>query len=126
MHAYILFCRTGNIFLLGEKPLDRERTQRYVLIVQARDNGKPNPRTSNVSGLCVVNKKTYLFHYFGLFCAVEILIDDINDNRPRFSQPEYRVSVNESAYGPLLHVEATDADQESNLRFALDIVVINK
>ena len=50
---------------------------------------------------------------FLLFPQLTILLSDINDNAPRFSQPVYSVSLLEAAAPgtPVLHLAATDSDE---------------
>jgi len=57
-------------------PLDRERRAEYVVAVRCRDNGKPSAR---------IGEKT-----------VRILVTDVNDNPPVFSQQTYRGSIVEN------------------------------
>uniref|UniRef100_A0AAY5L2H7 FAT atypical cadherin 3b n=1 Tax=Esox lucius TaxID=8010 RepID=A0AAY5L2H7_ESOLU len=77
------------------RPLDRERSDRYVLNVTIYDQGLP--QRSNWR-LLTVN------------------VEDANDNDPKFSQDSYSVVVPEdTALGvELVRVEATDGDQGSN------------
>ena len=45
-------------------------------------------------------------------CRVSVHVGDVNDHRPTFREPAYRVSVPEDTRGgtPLLQVEARDGD----------------
>ncbi|XP_072181687.1 cadherin EGF LAG seven-pass G-type receptor 2-like [Diadema setosum] len=80
--------------------LDRERIERYNLIVMAQDMGT-NPMRRNSTA------------------EVSLTVLDVNDNSPQFSQASYEVSVREDV-GPhdpgsqILHVIATDADIGAN------------
>ncbi|XP_060759687.1 protocadherin alpha-3-like [Neoarius graeffei] len=82
-------------FLVIRKPLDREQTEEYQLIVTAEDGGNP-PKTGTLN--------------------VNIKVLDTNDNRPVFSQNEYSVALQEnSPVGTVvITVNATDSDQGSN------------
>uniref|UniRef100_UPI0037E91903 protocadherin alpha-8-like n=1 Tax=Semicossyphus pulcher TaxID=241346 RepID=UPI0037E91903 len=82
-------------FLVLKKSLDREQKNEHVLIVTAVDGGKPQKSgTLNVS----------------------IIVLDINDNRPTFSQDTYQIEIYENA--PLgttvTRVNAIDPDQGTN------------
>ncbi|XP_053541898.1 protocadherin alpha-13-like [Ictalurus punctatus] len=82
-------------FLVIRKPLDREQTEDYRLVVTAEDGGNP-PKTGTLS--------------------INVKVLDINDNRPVFSQNEYSVTLQENApVGTVvITVNATDSDQGSN------------
>ncbi|KAI5626827.1 protocadherin Fat 4, partial [Silurus asotus] len=82
-------------FLVIRKPLDREQTEDYRLVVTAEDGGNP-PKTGTLN------------------IIVKVL--DINDNRPVFSQNIYTVTLQENApVGTVvITVKATDSDQGSN------------
>ncbi|XP_063785532.1 protocadherin gamma-B4-like [Pseudophryne corroboree] len=81
--------------LLLVQPLDREKHQKYEIILTAFDGGKPVK-----TGTTIIN----------------ILVQDINDNYPVFSQKSYQVNLNENL--PIgfevLHLNATDKDEGSN------------
>lgn len=82
-------------FLVLKKSLDREKQMDYSLIVTAVDGGKPQRSgTLNVS----------------------IIVLDINDNRPVFSQEVYHVAVKENVpKGRLFFkLNATDPDEGTN------------
>ncbi|MEE6478645.1 hypothetical protein FKM82_011920 [Ascaphus truei] len=81
--------------LVLEKPLDREKQSFYELILTASDGGKP------------VKTGTAL---------IKIVVHDMNDNFPMFSQDTYRISLNENAPNGflVLHLNATDEDEGSN------------
>ncbi|XP_013393116.1 protein dachsous [Lingula anatina] len=84
---------TGEIFLTGS--LDRESTAYYTLVVSATDKGTP-PRSTNTT--------------------VNIIVDDINDWPPTFTQNPYIATVMENFTSgePFLQVVATDKDIGSN------------
>ncbi|XP_069618393.1 protocadherin gamma-B4-like [Ranitomeya imitator] len=77
------------------QPLDREKQQKYELILTACDGGKPVK-----SGTAIV----------------KIFVQDVNDNYPVFSQKMYKVSLEENL--PIgyvvLHFNASDKDEGSN------------
>ena len=91
----------GELILVGK--VDRERTPRYDLVVEATDRGDP-PLSSTT--------------------AVEITVTDINDNAPVFSKPEYKTSIREDAIvgSSVLTVQATDSDEGNNGRVVYEIV----
>ena len=77
--------------------LDREEREVYVLTVSATDNGIPQMSDTT---------------------DVEIVIVDVNDNKPVFTQPTYHGSVSEDAIpgSSILEILATDRDQDLNGR----------
>lgn len=83
---------------LTVKPLDREQQSKYVLHITAQDRGTP-----------VMYQNT---------CNLTIIVEDINDNTPRFEKTNYVVTVLEGV--PIGHVvvvvKAQDADSGSNGR----------
>ncbi|XP_062250260.1 protocadherin alpha-8-like [Platichthys flesus] len=82
-------------FLVLKKSLDREQKNKHVLFVTAVDGGKP-PRSGTLN--------------------VSIIVLDINDNRPMFSQETYQVEIYENAQvgTTVIKVNATDPDEGSN------------
>ena len=86
---------TGAIMI--NRPLDRETGEVYVLTVTAHDNGIP--RMSDTTD-------------------VEIVIVDVNDNKPLFTQTNYHGSVREDSIPgtSILEILATDRDQDLNGR----------
>ncbi|XP_063774305.1 protocadherin Fat 4-like isoform X2 [Pseudophryne corroboree] len=103
-----------NGIIIAQGPLDRETKNRYVMSLIASDNGTP-PRES--------------------FADLVIVIQDVNDNAPTFTQHEYsaHLVLPEVKIGdPFLTVSATDLDtgnsSQISYRFAqpLSIFSINK
>ncbi|XP_034453488.1 protocadherin alpha-8-like isoform X20 [Hippoglossus hippoglossus] len=82
-------------FLVLKKSLDREQKNKHVLFVTAVDGGKP-PRSGTLN--------------------VSIIVLDINDNRPMFSQETYQVEIYENAQvgTTVIKVNASDPDEGSN------------
>uniref|UniRef100_A0A8C1USL0 Cadherin domain-containing protein n=1 Tax=Cyprinus carpio TaxID=7962 RepID=A0A8C1USL0_CYPCA len=78
-----------------EHELDREKQDKHSLILTAYDGGNPQK-----SGTVVV----------------QIRVLDINDNKPVFSQPVYKVSVPENLLvdSVVVTVSASDADEGAN------------
>ena len=86
---------TGAIVI--SRLLDREEREVYVLTVTAHDNGIPQMSDTT---------------------DVEIVIVDVNDNKPVFTQATYHGSVGEDAIPgtSILEILATDRDQDLNGR----------
>ncbi|XP_014672648.1 PREDICTED: protein dachsous-like [Priapulus caudatus] len=82
--------------------LDRERVPRYRLTLAARDGGDP-PRAGETT--------------------VEVVVVDVNDNRPAFERATYEASVAENATAgtTVTRVVATDADEGENARVTYSI-----
>ncbi|XP_077122274.1 protocadherin gamma-B1-like isoform X4 [Ranitomeya variabilis] len=87
----------GSVFpeLILEKPLDRETQNKHELILTASDGGNPVQ-----TGTALIN----------------VIINDINDNSPVFTQDVYKVSVRENipVNSTILHVSASDEDEGVN------------
>ncbi|XP_072006246.1 protocadherin gamma-B1-like [Engystomops pustulosus] len=87
----------GSVFpeLILEKPLDRETQDKHELILTASDGGNPVQ-----TGTALIN----------------IIITDINDNSPVFTQDVYKVSVRENipVNSTILQVSASDEDEGVN------------
>ncbi|XP_075131599.1 protocadherin gamma-B2-like [Leptodactylus fuscus] len=87
----------GSTFLelVLEKPLDRETQSLHELILTAMDGGKPMR-----SGTAVIR----------------IIVTDVNDNFPVFTQSVYKVSVNENTpvNTTIVTVNSTDKDEGVN------------
>lgn len=90
----------GNLKLIGE--LDREEMANYTLIVIAKDKGQP-PLSSTME--------------------VTMVVLDVNDNTPSFSQNIYDIEIEESTFTgtDILQVFASDADEGTNgqIRFSI-------
>lgn len=84
-----------NIQIYVKKALDREITDSYKLQVVARDGGSP-PQTG--------------------YMTVDIIITDVNDNKPQFSKPVYNISIEEDtpAQSVILTLSAKDKDSGVN------------
>ncbi|XP_036365086.1 uncharacterized protein LOC115218964 [Octopus sinensis] len=78
-----------------ENVLDRETKSIYEIQLIARDNGSP--------------QKEGVLH-------IKILVKDINDNKPLFSQKNYNVTVNDTHQlnKPIAKLSATDLDEGEN------------
>lgn len=87
----------SRVSLVLSRKLDRETTDGYHLAVVARDGGRP-PRSA------VLN--------------VNVVVEDINDNQPHFTQAIYNVSITEDARrgDNILTVSASDGDTGDNGR----------
>uniref|UniRef100_A0A8C1MB16 FAT atypical cadherin 2 n=1 Tax=Cyprinus carpio TaxID=7962 RepID=A0A8C1MB16_CYPCA len=85
---------TGVVKVTG--PLDRETFSRYDLTIEARDQAKLDPQLFSFTDLVVV-------------------LEDINDNPPKFVPTVYRIKVPEDVPpgSVLLWVESFDLDLES-------------
>ncbi|XP_046692113.1 cadherin-23 isoform X2 [Silurus meridionalis] len=88
--------------LVGNATLDREERGSYRLVVMATDRGTPT-----LSGTATLT----------------IVLDDVNDSRPRFLQPVQTISVNEST--PPGVVVATLAAEDPDLRPRLEYYIIS-
>ncbi|XP_030224749.1 protocadherin-11 X-linked isoform X2 [Gadus morhua] len=93
--------RTG-ILSVGKR-LDREKQERYSFTVVARDNGSTSLQ-SNVT--------------------VRLIVQDLNDNSPAFTHPEYNFYVPENLplYGTVGLITVTDADAGDNAVITLSIL----
>ena len=100
MHLQLMtFCSKyiSNIVILIAQVLDREEKEFYTIYIKAQDEGiDPKPLSSVV--------------------PVNITIEDVNDNKPVFSQSQYFVSLPEDTKvnTVVLNVTATDADAGLN------------
>ncbi|XP_077122273.1 protocadherin gamma-B1-like isoform X3 [Ranitomeya variabilis] len=94
----------GSVFpeLILEKPLDRETQNKHELILTASDGGNPVQ-----TGTALIN----------------VIINDINDNSPVFTQDVYKVSVRENipVNSTILQVSASDEDEGVNAQITYSI-----
>ncbi|XP_066446750.1 protocadherin gamma-B7-like isoform X20 [Eleutherodactylus coqui] len=92
----------GSVFpeLILEKPLDRETQNKHELILTASDGGNPVQ-----TGTALVN----------------IIVTDVNDNAPVFTQDVYKVSVRESipVNSTILQVSASDEDEDEKITYSI-------
>nr|XP_023651622.1 protocadherin Fat 4 [Paramormyrops kingsleyae] len=90
----------GNVRLVGE--LDREELSNYTLTIVATDKGEP-PLSATMD--------------------VTVIVLDVNDNTPSFSQNIYDIEIEENTLTgtDVLQVTATDADEGTNgqIRFSI-------
>ncbi|XP_054872456.1 protocadherin alpha-8-like isoform X28 [Amphiprion ocellaris] len=82
-------------FMVLKKSLDREQKNKHLLFVTAVDGGKP-PRSGTLN--------------------VSIIVLDVNDNRPTFSQDTYQTEIleNVSIGTSVIKVNAIDPDEGTN------------
>uniref|UniRef100_A0A3P8T5W8 Si:ch73-379j16.2 n=1 Tax=Amphiprion percula TaxID=161767 RepID=A0A3P8T5W8_AMPPE len=82
-------------FLVLKKSLDREQRSKHSLMVTAVDGGKP-PRSGALN--------------------VSVIVLDINDNRPIFSQEIYEITIQENVPvgTTIFQMNATDPDEDTN------------
>uniref|UniRef100_A0A8C3TG58 Cadherin EGF LAG seven-pass G-type receptor 3 n=1 Tax=Chelydra serpentina TaxID=8475 RepID=A0A8C3TG58_CHESE len=95
--------RSGLITTSGQ--VDREKMEKYSLVVEANDQGKePGPRSATVK--------------------VYITVLDENDNAPQFSEKRYIVQVREDIrpHTEILRVTATDMDKDNNALVHYNII----
>ncbi len=88
--------------VVGNATLDREERSSYRLIVIATDRGTPT-----LSGTATLT----------------VILDDVNDSRPRFIRPVHTISVNEST--PPGEVIATLTAEDPDLRPRLEYYIIS-
>ena len=79
---------------------DREKKRSYQIRITGKDGGPSRQEAERLMG----------------FCQVEITIDDVNDNQPKFGNNQYKTNVKEDLEKGhmVLHVSATDEDAGSN------------
>ena len=92
--------------LIAKKKLDRETTASYLLVIEARDKGN-SPLFTRV--------------------PVKVIVDDINDNDPRFDKQAYncRIDENSAQNSRVCFVQATDADIGINGQIVYEFVSKN-
>ncbi|XP_026739662.1 protocadherin-like wing polarity protein stan [Trichoplusia ni] len=90
--------RSGWVYTSGQ--LDREVQAKYQLMVTATDGGSP-PRSATAS--------------------VAVVVQDVNDNDPVFSPPQYEVELaeDEPPGTPVVTLTATDADEDNRLHYEI-------
>ncbi|XP_006866244.1 PREDICTED: protocadherin beta-4 [Chrysochloris asiatica] len=89
--------------LITESPLDREKTAEYNITITVTDLGSPSLKTEH---------------------KITVLVSDINDNAPTFSQNSYTLFIRENN-SPALHigtVSATDADYGTNAQVTYSLL----
>lgn len=93
---FVISESTGIVSTLPGREFDRETMDRYEIVVQARDGGKPTPRVAQ--------------------SVVLIEVDDVNDNAPKFTEESYFFVVKKSVdVGATVgKVEAHDSDIGNN------------
>uniref|UniRef100_A0A2A4J5X8 Protocadherin-like wing polarity protein stan n=1 Tax=Heliothis virescens TaxID=7102 RepID=A0A2A4J5X8_HELVI len=90
--------RSGWVYTSSQ--LDREVQAKYQLMVTATDGGSP-PRSATAS--------------------VVVVVQDVNDNDPVFSPPQYEVELaeDEPPGTPVVTLTATDADEDNRLHYEI-------
>lgn len=101
---------TGIVSTLPGKTFDRETTDRYEVVVQARDDRKPMPRVAQ--------------------SLLYVIVDDVNDNAPIYKEDVYFFVIQVSAdVGEFVgHVQANDKDIGSNgaIKYVISVVDIEE
>uniref|UniRef100_F6WGF9 Cadherin domain-containing protein n=1 Tax=Xenopus tropicalis TaxID=8364 RepID=F6WGF9_XENTR len=93
--------------LVLEKPLDREKQSSYELILTAYDGGNPSKTGT---------------------ATLRVMIQDVNDNSPAFSQDIYHINLEENAPKDfvVLQLNAIDKDDGSNAMITYSFSQITK
>ncbi|XP_054942886.1 protocadherin beta-18 [Physeter macrocephalus] len=89
--------------LVTDSPLDREKRAEYNISITVTDMGTPRLKTEN---------------------NITLLVSDVNDNAPAFTQTSYTLSVRENN-SPALHigsVRATDRDAGANAQVTYSLL----
>ncbi|XP_032482883.1 protocadherin beta-5 [Phocoena sinus] len=89
--------------LVTERPLDRESRAEYNVTITVTDMGTPRLKTQH---------------------NITVLVSDVNDNAPAFTQTSYTLSVRENN-SPALHigsVRATDRDEGANAQVTYSLL----
>ncbi|XP_063088314.1 protocadherin beta-5 [Cavia porcellus] len=89
--------------LVTEGPLDRESRAEYNITITVTDLGTPRLKTQH---------------------TITVLVSDVNDNAPTFTQSSYTLSVPENN-SPALHigsVSATDSDSGTNAQLTYSLL----
>ncbi|XP_036704224.1 protocadherin beta-5 [Balaenoptera musculus] len=89
--------------LVTERPLDRESRAEYNVTITVTDMGTPRLKTQH---------------------NITVLVSDVNDNAPAFTQTSYTLSVRENN-SPALHigtVRATDRDAGANAQVTYSLL----
>ncbi|KAJ8777268.1 hypothetical protein J1605_014651 [Eschrichtius robustus] len=89
--------------LVTERPLDRESRAEYNVTITVTDMGTPRLKTEH---------------------NITVLVSDVNDNAPAFTQTSYTLSVRENN-SPALHigtVRATDRDAGANAQVTYSLL----
>lgn len=109
-HFFVISESTGIVSTLPGKTFDRETTDRYEIVVQARDDRKPMPRVAQ--------------------SLLYVIVDDVNDNAPIFTKDVYFFVIQVSAdVGAFVgQVQASDKDIGSNgaIKYVISVVYIGK
>nr|XP_020758494.1 protocadherin beta-13-like [Odocoileus virginianus texanus] len=89
--------------LVTERPLDRETRAKYIITIAVTDFGTPTLKTEH---------------------NITVLVSDVNDNAPAFTQTSYTLWVRENN-SPALHigsVSATDTDAGANAQVTYSLL----
>ena len=89
--------------MVTERPLDRENRAEYNITITVTDMGTPPLKTQH---------------------NITVLVSDVNDNAPTFTQTSYTLSVRENN-SPALHigsVSATDSDAGANAQVTYSLL----
>ena len=84
------------------KSLDRETTKSYKLNITASDRGKPNKASSQL---------------------VEIFVEDVNDNPPKFTKVVYKAEILESSPPGTFVTRVTASDNDSGSNSNLTFII---
>lgn len=97
---FALSLQNGRYLLSTSKPLDRETKNEHNISLLAQGTA--------ADGTTVAPSRH----------MIRVMVEDVNDNSPRFLQPAYQLEVEENNQPgrPLLRLSATDADAGSNGR----------
>nr|CAB3229294.1 cadherin-23-like [Phallusia mammillata] len=103
---FTIDAKTGVISLAPGQSLDREITSQYSLSIVASDQALVNPKSSTA--------------------VVIIVIEDVNDSRPRFLNNYRRISIHENSpvNSKIAQLVAIDNDLKTDLQFIMTTTTI--
>ncbi|XP_059846433.1 protocadherin gamma-C5-like [Hypanus sabinus] len=100
---FMLYASSNHHKLVTREKLDRESVSRYAINVSAWDSGSPSHSTNTI---------------------IHIVVTDVNDNAPHFSELSYNiyVSENNAPGASIFTVSASDPDMEQNSSVSYSIL----
>ncbi|KJH42111.1 cadherin domain protein [Dictyocaulus viviparus] len=96
----LIYNNHGLLYMELKQTLDRERQERFVFNLSARDGGNPSR--------------------YG-YTTVYVDVIDVNDNAPSFQSDELQTTWNGLASVPIMELHAIDVDYGENGRIVYDI-----
>lgn len=108
--------------LTVSKNIDREIVQKFIMGLVVEDVNSDTGLQTDTGIKFNILTFSHSFNIYIITGTIEILIEDVNDNNPKFKEPYYKFSVTEnSKFGVIIGtVLAEDSDENKTITYNIE------